>query len=129
VGDQTRTYPVSLFEGGAHRLIHDEVGGVPLLVVAAYNGDYIQVFDRSLDDGRILTFRPAETEDHFIDRETGSQWAPTGECVAGALKGRRLDPVPHYNKIFWYVWSDFHPGTEIYQPAPAEEARAAAPAA
>ncbi len=129
IGDQTRTYPASLFENGAHQLIHDELGGTPLLLAAACDGDYIQVFDRRLDDGQVLTFRPAETADHFVDNETGSEWAPTGNCMAGPLEGKRLKPVPHYNKIFWYVWSDFHPGTEIYQPAPAGEARAAAPAA
>lgn len=96
----------------AERLIEDQVGGVSVLVVSDADGDFVQVYDRELD-GRTLTFRCAEG-DGFIDNETGSQWSITGRCTAGELAGKRLRPVPHYNKIFWYVWSDFHPGTRIY---------------
>lgn len=112
IGGETKTYPVSLFAG--RTVINDSIGATPVLVAAAYDGDLIQVFDRTIDGGEPLTFKASDTAERYIDNETGSEWTPTGECVGGAHHGQRLRQIPHYNKIFWYVWSDFHPGTEIY---------------
>lgn len=112
IGGETRTYPVSLFDD--RTVINDSIGSTPILVAAAHDGDLIQVFERAIDGGEPLTFTASDTADRYIDNETGSEWTPTGECVGGTHRGHRLRPVPHYNKIFWYVWSDFHPGTEIY---------------
>ena len=123
IGDQNRTYPVTLSEN--ERLVHDELGGTPILLVAAERGDFIQVFDRRID-GAALTFSPAAAGDNFTDNETGSEWAPTGDCVAGRHKGARLEPIPHYTKIFWYVWADFVPGSEIFAGAPARVTESAA---
>ena len=38
-----------------------------------------------------------------------------GQCVAGRLKGSKLDPLilePEY----WFAWSEFHRDTAIYTP-------------
>lgn len=111
IGDKTKSYPLSLFETQA--LLQDSFAGVDLVIFSAFAGDYINIYDREIE-GRTLDFRPAETSDSFVDEQTGSEWAPTGECVSGELAGKRLTPLPHYNKIFWYVWADFHPGTPIH---------------
>ncbi len=111
IGNDTKTYPEGTFD--RENLIHDAVGGASLLLAAAEGGDYIQVFDREVD-GRTLTFQSFGKNGKFQDEETGSLWSPTGACLAGEFEGKSLTPVPHYNKIFWYVWSDFHPATEIY---------------
>lgn len=116
INGETGVYPNALFTGGTRRMVEDEVGGTPLLVVSACGGDYNQIFDRRLD-GRVLTFSPSAEDDNFRDNETGSVWDPTGECLAGPSMGAQLQPVPHYNKMFWYVWSDYHPGSRIYSPA------------
>ncbi|GAB4140458.1 MAG: hypothetical protein Tsb0016_07660 [Sphingomonadales bacterium] len=120
-GGQTMTYPQSLFDQGQDPVINDTVGGVNLVVVSAYRGDYIQVFDRMVD-GQVLTFDRQADGEALKDRETGSTWSLTGVCVSGSLQGKSLQAIPHYNKIFWYVWSDFHPGTPIYGGAAAREA-------
>ncbi|RMD88784.1 MAG: DUF3179 domain-containing protein [Alphaproteobacteria bacterium] len=106
-----RTYPLPVCR--ERRLIEDELGGTPLLIVSDAEGDYVQVFDRRVD-GEALHFTLDEAGEGLRDSGSGSLWTLTGACVEGAHKGRSLRPVPHYNKIFWYVWSDFHPGTEIY---------------
>jgi len=111
IGGETRSYPVSLLE--KRPVLQDSLAGVDLAIFSAFGNDYINVYDRDVD-GRVLDFRPAETADSFTDEQTGSHWAPTGECVSGELTGKRLALIPHYNKIFWYVWADFHPGTPIY---------------
>ncbi|GAB4121854.1 MAG: hypothetical protein Kow00104_05480 [Rhodothalassiaceae bacterium] len=109
INDETRAY--RLEDCAGRGLIADEVGGTALLVVSDAMGDYVQVFDREID-GEVLDFsREGET---LVDSATGSRWSITGECREGKLAGKSLRAVPHYNKIFWYVWSDFHPGTPIW---------------
>ncbi len=111
-GVDNRAYPVSLF---AHTpLINDQLGDKDLLLVAAFDEDYIQVFDREVEPGTSLTFRAATSAGHFLDTLTESEWNPQGRCISGSYAGHQLQQFAHYNKIFWYVWADFFPGTDIY---------------
>lgn len=112
IGDSTMSYPYALFQDRGDVVVNDLVGGVPIAVVSSLGGDFVQVYDRTVN-GRTLTFAFA-ADGVLRDSETDSQWTVTGTCAGGELAGSRLDPVPHYNKIFWYVWSDFNPGTPIY---------------
>lgn len=113
VGGVTMTYPQSLFENRQPPLINDRIGAAQVVLVAAYGCDYINIFDREVE-GRVLSFKRDAGGENIVDNETGSSWKVTGECISGPLEGKALRPIPHYNKIFWYVWSDFHPGTPIY---------------
>jgi len=113
IGGKSRTY--TLGHSRENSLIHDRLADVDILVAAGYNDDLIQVFDRGID-GKTLSFTP-DGENKLTDSQTSSTWNMLGECIDGALKGRRLALIPHYNKMFWYVWADYHPGTEIYNPA------------
>lgn len=112
IDDSSMTYPASLFADHSTRVINHAVGGVPIALVSRFGGDFVQVYERRVD-GRTLTFEITD-EGMLRDAETGSSWSITGRATAGELAGRQLDAVPHYNKIFWYVWSDFNPGTPIY---------------
>jgi len=109
IGEQTMSYPVSLFE--KQPVLESELAGVKLVIFSAFNNDFINIYDRE-PDGRTLNFEAAD-QNRFRDRATGSEWTATGECISGELEGKSLTPVPHYNKIFWYVWADYHPGTPI----------------
>lgn len=111
INNRARTYTME--QSKENRLIHDHLAGVDILVAAGYDGDLIQVFDRKID-GRALTFS-ADGENLFLDNQTGSKWNMLGQCVQGSMKGRQLTLIPHYSKMFWYVWADYHPGTEVYQ--------------
>jgi hypothetical protein len=111
-GTHNRTYPVSVFE--QEPLINDCVGERELLLIAAFDNDYIQVFDRQIEPGITLTFKSSSRPGWFIDTGTNSEWSPRGQCMSGHYAGHQLHPFAHYNKIFWYVWADFFPGTDIY---------------
>jgi hypothetical protein len=65
----------------------------------------------SVLEGRHLTFG-AGGDGTFRDRETGSTWTLAGDAVAGPLKGRSLEPLPHGNH-FWFAWAAFKPETRI----------------
>lgn len=125
VNGAERAYPLTGL--GAAVAINDELGSEPLVVVTGFGGDYAQVFSRRLEGGTDLTFERSERPDQLIDTQTGSKWNLQGQCVAGQHRGAQLRPVPHYNKIFWFAWADYHPATDVYQPQPvaADRGRAA----
>ena len=106
---QSRTYPAEVVTD--QKVINDQLGNTPLAIFCAE--DYMQVFDRRIV-GATLTFEKAGGGPGFVDKESGSEWTPTGKCTAGGHQGTQLAPIPHYNKIFWFVWSDYHPNCDIY---------------
>jgi hypothetical protein len=108
-GGQAKAYPVSSV--ATQKVINDQLGGDPLLILCV--DDFMQVYDPRVDSGATLTFS-ASDGDRFVDQESGSEWSVTGACLAGKYEGRQLAPIPHYNKIFWYVWSDYFPNGEIF---------------
>lgn len=106
---QSRTYPV--VRVAEQKVINDQLGDTPLAIFC--DDDYMQVFDRRIV-GATLTFEKAGEGPGFVDKESGSEWSPTGRCTAGEHQGTQLAAIPHYNKIFWFVWSDYFPNCEIY---------------
>jgi hypothetical protein len=125
VGDLTKAYPFETIE--SERVVNDELGGVPLVVMwgAADTADPLDTpiiaqgkaigtgiaFDRRVD-GHTLTFS-AGGDDTFTDAETGSTWTLLGTAIAGALEGRKLDPIVHLNE-FWFAWAAFNEGAPVY---------------
>ena len=109
-GDQSRAYPVDVVAD--RKVINDQIADMRLAIFCF--DDFMQVFDRRVDGDAILTFEKSDKDDHFVDVETGSEWSATGACMSGQYEGRQLSAIPHYNKIFWYVWSDYFPGGEIF---------------
>lgn len=108
-GGEARSYPVSVVK--EQRVINDRLGDTPLAIFC--EDDYLQVVDRRVV-GATLTFERAGQGPGFVDRESGSKWSPTGKCTSGKHEGTQLAPIPHYNKIFWFVWSDYFPDCDIY---------------
>jgi hypothetical protein len=107
------------------RVINDRLGRVPIAVfwvagtASAVDDSEVSrgrdvgatgVFDRRMD-GRILEFEAADGS-VFRDRQTGSRWNLLGQALSGAMKGRRLTPVPHGNH-FWFAWAAFKPDTRL----------------
>jgi hypothetical protein len=99
-------------------IINDQLGDRPLVIVSAVSGDFLQVYNRELEPGLVLEFGAMPNDNEFTDTSTNSIWTATGQCRQGALQGRELRALPHYNKIFWYVWADFHPDTKVYTAVP-----------
>ena len=71
------------------------------------------LFDRTLEDGTVLTFVWDADNNVLVDEQTGSTWNLFGEATSGELEGtelRLLVSAPHY----WFAWAAFHPETEVY---------------
>lgn len=101
------------------RILNDTLGRSPILIVHQPASDTTTAFSARLKKNA-LTFAGASPETtELIDSQTHSRWDPYGHCVAGKLRGSNLQPLilePEY----WFAWSEFHPGTAIFTPAPAE---------
>jgi hypothetical protein len=108
-----RAYPLESLR--RVRLVNDTLGGAPVVIVHQPKSDTTTAFVARAGK-RPVTFdasNPETTE--LTDRETHSRWNAYGECVAGPLKGTRLEMLvlePEY----WFAWSEFHRETSIYQP-------------
>ena len=111
VGGSDEAFPLSVLR--QERVINQEIGGQPVLVVHQPSSDTTTAFIASVKDTR-LKFRAANGDaTELIDEQTKSRWNPYGDCISGAFKGLQLTSLilePEY----WFAWSEFHPGTKIY---------------
>ena len=106
-----RAYPLNLLRES--RVINDNLGGLPILIVHQPGSDTTTAF-RARSNGKALTFAAAKTDaTELTDAQTHSRWNAYGHSTAGKLKGSDLEPLilePEY----WFAWSEFHPDTAIY---------------
>jgi Protein of unknown function (DUF3179) len=113
VGDSSRAFPLDALD--RVRVVNEELGGQPLLVVHQPKSDTTTAF-LARARGRRLTFDEANAgATELIDRQTHSRWDAYGRCTSGTLKGTQLEMLimePEY----WFAWSEFHPKTTIYSP-------------
>lgn len=105
-----RAYPVRRL--AKTRLLEDQFEGAPILVYLSDDFSTARVYSRHLDD-RELRFRLEEGE-ILADTETGSRWNPvTGECTAGVLQGKQLQPLIATYSL-WFAWKKYRPDTAVY---------------
>jgi hypothetical protein len=99
------------------RLVHANVGALPVVLVAPTPAHPIVVFDRRAG-GRLLSFRFVDGEPTLVeDAQTRSRWSlADGRAVAGPLEGTRLERAPAY-AAFWFGWLGYFPHTDVWTPA------------
>jgi hypothetical protein len=111
VGDASRAFPLDALDRA--KVINEQIGGRPILVVHQPKSETTTAFVARAN-GKALTFEAANAAaTELADRETRSRWDAYGTCVAGPLKGTRLESLilePEY----WFACSEFHPKTTIY---------------
>jgi uncharacterized protein DUF3179 len=112
-GGASRAFPLAALE--RVRVVNEELGGQPILVVHQPKSDTTTAFVARANGTR-LTFEeanPGATE--LLDRETQSRWNAYGNCTSGQFKGAQLQMLilePEY----WFAWAEFHPNTTIFEP-------------
>ncbi|MEK7728585.1 MAG: DUF3179 domain-containing (seleno)protein [candidate division KSB1 bacterium] len=89
----------------ARRVLNDTLAGVALVVAVENDSASFHVWQRDS-----LTFRFDAAVLQLQDEQTHSLWNWKGECIAGALQGRRLQRVQSYQE-FWHSWRTFRPHT------------------
>ena len=109
IGDTARAYDWGELQ--KRRLVQDDLGGVPLLILSDENGSSAFAYDRTVD-GQTLDFELADGS--LRDTGTGSNWDDFGRCTDGPLKGKSLRQVQSYQQ-FLRAWVSFHDNTTFYQ--------------
>jgi hypothetical protein len=93
------------------KVINDSIEGMPVLLALENDTASFHVYDRHVN-GASLRFDKGNN-DVFIDENTHSTWNMDGVCIAGTMKGEKLNPVQSYQE-FWHSWNTFHPNTIKY---------------
>lgn len=93
----------------SQKVINFDVGLEQLVVLYDPSLDTARVFDRSIKR-RTLHFEFAQGR--IMDKESGSEWNPEGQAVAGSYYGEQLKQVPAFDSM-WFAWASFYPGPEI----------------
>lgn len=96
-------------------VVNDTVGDKPIVVFFDNEHDLGAVFSRKLDS-KTLTFVEAAKQGTAVvarDQETGTLWTVAGRGYEGPLSGQTLEPIPHFNKLFWFSWALFKPRTRV----------------
>ena len=95
-------------------VVNDSIGDKSIVIICDEEVDVISAYYRNYG-GQTRTFeRHSEREVAYMhDDETGSLWNSLGQAVAGPAKGAQLDPYPHFSRILWFIWANFHPQTEL----------------
>ncbi len=111
IGDQARAYPLELFK--EKKLLTDRVADKDLVVYRDPASEASAVFGRVVE-GQALSFKAGKTWTTLEDTTTGSRWnIVTGKAIAGPLKGKTLERVPHY-QIYWFGFVDFFPEATLF---------------
>lgn len=113
VGGRAKAYPLEkvLAEG----IVHDELGGTALVLLADRQSGAVRAYERGA-----RTFVRGESPDELVD-DTGSTWTLTesallrrpGPREASRPEPARLSRLPGH-VAFWFGWFGFHPDTEVY---------------
>ncbi len=113
-GGESRAYPRNVV--AAAGVILDELGGKPIAILEAGDGQSVRVFASSLNGTPVQLVRRTDTiPATFVDAATGSTFDFAGRAIAGSLVGATLERLPHLSD-YWFDWRTYHPSTTVYAP-------------
>jgi hypothetical protein len=106
------------------KLIQDNVGGTPLIVLVGPDAKSVRVFEASMagqadsadfyrDPDADAALAANAEQAIMMDSLTGSRWAFNGCAVSGPAAGQCLQPV-YALKDYWFDWQLYHPKTTVF---------------
>jgi hypothetical protein len=108
----SKAYPLKAIL--AAKIVQDQVGDFPLLIVVGPDGSSIRVFNGRLGSFA-MTFTSATGAGSIMrDAETGSNWNFEGCALSGKLAGQCLQEIDS-NKDYWFDWLNHHPATQMFR--------------
>ncbi len=115
---QVKAYPLRILMW--HEIVNDTIAGVPVAVTYCPLCNAAIVFDRRLDDGRVLDFgttgKLRNSDLIMYDRQTESWWQQfMGEAIVGEMNGTLLKIVPSRLES-WALVKERHKQAEILIP-------------
>jgi Protein of unknown function (DUF3179) len=113
VAGQSKAYPVDAIL--AAKVIQDQVGGLPLLIVVGPDAASIRVFEGKVaGETAELTFVRGSGDKLMADAGTGSNWNFQGCAIDGKLAGQCLKEIDAH-KDYWFDWMNHHPESAVFK--------------
>jgi hypothetical protein len=115
INGDIRAYPLQILVW--HEIVNDIVGKTPVAVTYCPLCFTNQVFNRTLNDGRILEFGTSgklyNSNLVMYDRTTNSLWSQAmSQAIIGKLVGVKLDRIP-YDVAYWKDWKQLYPNSKV----------------
>ncbi len=111
----TRVFEINKFPDSIHT-INDVYLNYPLVTVGSGELNFVAVYERTLDDGTVLTFMPVQDELPIVMKDNeGTKWDIFGYGIDGLRTGTRLRQARSY-VAYWFAWAAFFPGAAIHTP-------------
>lgn len=107
IGGEARAYPLEKLR--AERLVHDALGGVPIVLVVDPDSGAVRAYERG--DRRFET--PDAAPLRQLRAGDGSMWWIGEDGLAPDAGGDLLSRVPGH-VAFWFGWYAFYPETTVY---------------
>lgn len=108
---EERAFPLGLVLEGPVSL--DTVGGVPVALLVAPDGQSVRAFEARLDGRPLELFGRAPAPGEWLDLELRS-WGFDG-CTVEAGTRRCLSSIPIF-RSYWFDWLEHHPRTTVATP-------------
>jgi len=111
--ETVRVYRIGSF-GRDRVVIEDRIGEVEFVIAGSTPENYAVAYERRLEDGTTLSFRPAgDTGTAVMVDSEGNSWDIFGRAVDGIRSGEQLTPTRSFI-AYWFAWAAFYPEVEIY---------------
>ncbi len=112
-GGAAKAFPYEIVR--REKLILDQVGTEPVLVVLGVDGESVRAFSRTLPGGAGVAdfYRITEQGGFLVDSIGGSRWDFRGCASDGPLKGSCLTAI-EILKDYWFDWREYNPATTVF---------------
>lgn len=109
----SRVYQIAGF-GPTTQTINEDFQGMPIVVTGNSSLNFGVIYERTLDDGTILSFTPDNSGlPNVMQDSEGNVWDVFGLAVSGPRAGTQLKMTRSYTSM-WFAWATFFQNAEIY---------------
>jgi hypothetical protein len=115
INGDIRAYPLQILVW--HEIVNDNVGGVPVAVTYCPLCFTNQVFNRTLEDGRVVEFGTSgklyNSNLVMYDRTSKSLWSQAlAQSIVGKYAGVKLERIP-FDVAYWKEWKELYPESRV----------------
>ncbi len=108
-GGDAKAYTVAGLQG--RRVVNDEVGGTPIVIVASSESEAARVYERGSATLSLGDDEEAGTPSKVVDADGGA-WKVTEEALVNEGSGQELPRIPAQIAL-WMSWYAFFPDTGL----------------
>ena len=115
IDGDVRAYPLQIMVW--HEIVNDKVGNTPVAVTYCPLCFTNQVFNRTMNDGKILEFGTSgklyNSNLVMYDRTTNSLWSQAmSQAIVGKFAGIKLERIP-FDVSYWKEWKQLYPESKV----------------